>query len=71
MVIIVGMEGQGADASLVCSDFEFSFWQRQFCVHDQSLLFHLFVIKPNERKSVSTEVEEKKSNQNGKPKRMT
>lgn len=63
MVIIVGMEGQGADVSLVCSDLEFNFWQTQFCVHDQSLLFHLFVIKADKLKSVSTEVEGKESNQ--------
>lgn len=49
--------------SLVCSDLEFNFWQRQFCVHDRSLLFHLFVIKPDKLKSVSTEVEGKESNQ--------
>lgn len=64
MVIIVGREGQGADVSLVCSDLDFNFWQRQqFCVHDQSLLFQLFVIKPDKLKSVSTEVEGKETNQ--------
>lgn len=63
MVIIVGMEGQGADVSLVCSDLELNFWQRQFCVRDQSLFFRLFIINPDKLKSVSTEVEGKKSNQ--------